>query len=79
MRPCTTAILCSAEFRPRLPCRSGRTRGLTVRLSARGYRSLSRLVARDGGALVRIEARIDGHRVRPTGPDILVEPAPTAD
>ncbi len=53
---------------------AGRARRFTVKLSGHGYRGLSQLVARDDGALVRIEARINGHRVRPTGPDILVEP-----
>ncbi len=53
---------------------AGRARRFNVRLSARGYRALSRLVASDDGALVTIHARIDGHRVRPSGPDILVEP-----
>ena len=50
---------------------AGQKRRLTVRLDERHYETLRR---RDDGTLVSVEARIDGHRVRPNGPDMLVLP-----
>jgi hypothetical protein len=77
-RTCRGTLQLKAESLLNAPRRfaipAGRARRFNVRLSQRGYRALSRLVADDAGALVTIHARIDGHRVRPSGPDILVEP-----
>ncbi len=77
-RTCRGTLQLKAEGLLNAPRRfaipAGRARRFAVRLSERGYRALSRLVASDDGALVTIHARIDGHRVRPSGPDILVEP-----
>ena len=53
---------------------AGRARRFAVRLSERGYRTLSRLVASADGAPVTIQARIDGHRVRLGGPKTFIEP-----
>ena len=78
-RNCRGTLRLRADGAPLNPPRrfsipAGRAHRFNVRLGERGYRALRRHVERDDGALVTIEARIDGHRVRPSGPDILIEP-----
>jgi hypothetical protein len=53
---------------------AGRARRFAVRLSERGYRTLSRLVASADGAPLTVQARIDGHQVRLGGPQTPIEP-----